>query len=168
MLRDQTLVYKFNKLYELDSASYREHVVRVVLRTRRLPAADDGSNAYCKDKSAAMWIDGNVSYSVQRIINQHSYEHFRRWIFTKEEDVRGFGDTAMMPTIGVSTNEKGQHIFYWWKPPMTLCYCMRYKNSEQRQRTQACFSRLLDRRRPWEGAFLLHAFCRSAIQRRRS
>ena len=23
----------------------------------------------------------------------------------------------MMPTIGVSTNEKGRHIFYWWKPP---------------------------------------------------
>jgi hypothetical protein len=23
----------------------------------------------------------------------------------------------MMPTIGVSTNEEGQHIFYWWKPP---------------------------------------------------
>jgi hypothetical protein len=70
-----------------------------------------------KDKSAAMWTDGNVSYSVQRIINQHCYEHFRRWIFAKEEDVRGFGDTAMTPTIGVSTNEKGQHIFYWWKPP---------------------------------------------------
>ena len=38
-------------------------------------------------------------------------------IFAKEEDDRGFGDTAMTPTIGVSTNEKGQHIFYWWKPP---------------------------------------------------
>jgi hypothetical protein len=38
-------------------------------------------------------------------------------IFAKEEDVRGFGDTAMTPTIGVSSNERGQHIIYWWKPP---------------------------------------------------
>ena len=63
-----------------------------------------------KGKSAAMWTEGNVSYGVQRIINQHCYEHFGRWIFAKEEDVRGFGDTAMAPTIGVSTNEKGRHI----------------------------------------------------------
>jgi hypothetical protein len=67
--------------------------------------------------TAAMWIDGNVNYSVQRIINQHCYAHYRRWLFAKEKDVRGFGDTAMMPTIGVYTNEHGQHIFYWWKPP---------------------------------------------------
>jgi hypothetical protein len=70
-----------------------------------------------QEKSAAMWTEVNVSYGAQRIINQHCYEHFGRWIFAKEGDVRGFGDTAMTPTIGVSTNAKGQHIFYWWKPP---------------------------------------------------
>jgi len=73
-----------------------------------------------KDRTAAMWTEGNVSYGVQRTINQHCYEHFRCWIFAKEEDVRAFGDTAMTLTIGVSTNDKGQHIFYWWKPPTDL------------------------------------------------
>jgi hypothetical protein len=29
-----------------------------------------------KGKTAAMWTDGNVTYSVKRIINQHCYEHF--------------------------------------------------------------------------------------------
>jgi hypothetical protein len=39
-------------------------------------------------------------------------------VFAIEKGVRGFGDTAMMPTIGVYTNkDDGQHIFYWWKPP---------------------------------------------------
>jgi hypothetical protein len=67
-----------------------------------------------KGRTTAMWTDGNVSYGAQRTINQHCYEHFRRWIFAKEEDVRAFGDTASMtPTLGLSTNDKGQHILYW-------------------------------------------------------
>jgi hypothetical protein len=52
-----------------------------------------------KDKTAAMWTDAKVLYAGQRIINQHCYEHFRRWIFAKEEDVRGFGDKANNPHL---------------------------------------------------------------------
>jgi hypothetical protein len=72
------------------------------------------------DKTAAMWTDGNVSYAVQRTLGQHCYDHFRRRMFAKETDVKGFGDTALMPNIGVYTDENKKHIFYWWKPPDDL------------------------------------------------
>jgi hypothetical protein len=110
VLSDVGLEWFIEAIYERHRPQFESFCVRkgyMLPTTARMP----------KGKSAAMWTDGNVSYKVQRIINQHCYEHFRRWIFAKEEDVRGFGETAMTPTIGVSTNEKGQHIFYWWKPP---------------------------------------------------
>ena len=72
------------------------------------------------DRTAAMWTDANVSYTTQRTISKHCHEHFRRWIFAKEKDVYGFGDTAMKPTIGVYRTETNTHIFYWWKPPDDL------------------------------------------------
>ena len=34
--------------------------------------------------TAAMWTDGNVNYSVQRIINQHCYAYYHRWLFAKD------------------------------------------------------------------------------------
>jgi hypothetical protein len=71
-------------------------------------------------ETAAMWLDANVNYTAQRKISQHCYEYFKRWIFAPEKAVRGFGDTAMKPTIGVHTTDDGKNIFYWWKPPDEL------------------------------------------------
>ena len=34
--------------------------------------------------TAAMWTDGSVNYSVQRIINQHCYALYHRWLFAME------------------------------------------------------------------------------------